>query len=165
MPYLIKSHHHCIPVSPGSLCPHLYVNPMWLVRKVPNINFFFLLNLKVCCLKSVVTAISLNPCVSTNLKKYKMIFSRQQALKMFSTETPFEVQESSAYSPPLSTSSQCFKVVIRCDSLSNLSEGFIPSAAQRTVILVAFCWQYNRESIMSTQICKRFSRKRCFLTV
>lgn len=47
---------------------------------------------------------------------------------MFSTETPFEVQESSAYSPSLFPSSQCFKVVIRCDSLSNLSEGFIHAA-------------------------------------
>lgn len=116
------------------LCLHSY-----LVFTVPTFLFApfmactesskhkLFLNLKVCRLKSVVTSISLNPCVSTNLKKYKMIFSRQSALKMFSTETPFEVQESSAYSPPLSPSSQCFKVVIRCDSLSNLSEGFIPS--------------------------------------
>lgn len=58
-----------------------------------------------------------------------MIFSSQSALKMFSRETLFEVQESSAYSASLASSpSHCFKVVIRCDSLSNLSEGFIPAA-------------------------------------
>lgn len=89
-----------------------------------------------------------------------MIFSRLRALNMLSTETPFEVTESSAYSPPLSSLPQCFKDMIRCDSLSNLSKGFIPSMLQRLVILVAFCWRYNRESIMSTQICKRFSRKK-----
>ena len=97
--------------------------------------FFFSFYIsKFCRLKSVVTSISLNPRVATNLKKkkrkkkrekkYKMIFSRQSALKMFSTETPFKVQESSAYSPPLSPSSQCFKVVIRCDSLSKPQWGF-----------------------------------------
>lgn len=156
--------------SPLSLHPYLvFAVPTFLLA--PHVactesskhKLVLFLNLKVCRLKSVVTSISLNPCVSTNLKKYKMIFSRQSALKMFSTETPFEVQESSAYSPPLSPSSQCFKVVIRCDSLSNLSEGFIPSTLQCSVILVAFCWRYNRESIMSTQICQRFSRQKMLL--
>lgn len=162
----MKSHHssHHSALVPGICCACSSVCTLrGLYGKFQTQTCTFFLNLKVCRLKSVVTSISLNPCVSTNLKKYKTIFSRQSALKMFSTETPFEVQESSAYSPPLSPSSQCFKVVIRCDSLSNLSEGFIPSMLQCSVIWVAFCWQYNRESIMSTQICERFSRQKMLL--
>lgn len=93
-----------------------------------------------------------------------MIFSRQSTLKMFSAEIPFEVQESSAYSPPsTSPSSQCFKVVIRCDNLSDFSEGFLPCMLQPLVILVAFSLRYNRESIMSTQICERFSLQKMLL--
>lgn len=56
---------------------------------------------KVSSLSWLLTSISLNPEHLRLPGKYKMIFSRWSTLKMFSTETAFEAQESSAYSPSL----------------------------------------------------------------
>lgn len=122
---------------------------------------------KVSSLSWLLTSISLNPEHLRLPGKYKMIFSRWSTLKMFSTETSFEAQESSAYSPslhflpsflpppPPPPSSQCFKAAIRCDSLSNLHWGFYPSRRGCSVISLAFSLRYNTESIMSTQICEK----------
>ena len=137
--YLMRSHRPCVCTLTWYFAVPAFLFAPYTAAaessKHKLVHFFFSFYIsKFCRLKSVVTSISLNPRVATNLKKkkrkkkrekkYKMIFSRQSALKMFSTETPFKVQESSAYSPPLSPSSQCFKVVIRCDSLSKPQWGF-----------------------------------------
>lgn len=56
---------------------------------------------------------------------------------MFCTETPFEVQEWGVSPPifyPPIPSSLCFKAMIRCDSLSKLSQGFIPSVLKYSLI-------------------------------